>query len=231
MPNRLRSALALSSLLVLFSVVLPGGPAHAIPALQLYIDGATYDVGTETWTTTDHEFDLWVIGDGSDLPITDVTLTAAVESSETGSIMLTPTTTMVVSDPSTPSAPTGGSLSADGAVPLFGDGSSVPTHDIFGPGTSFYEWQLGTFDTADSPCGDFSIAFPTTLNKTCQINVYHVAVSGYDLVHFDAFGMLGNDPTKAPFSHDAALVPEPGAALLFGVGALLVSARTRRRSC
>lgn len=229
MLPRVARPVALPPVLALACALLSGGAAHALPALQLYIDGATYDVATQTWTTTDSDFDVWVIGDGSKLPITDVTLTVAVDSGETGSILLTPTTTSLVSDTSTPGVPVYDGQSADGAVPLFGDGSSVPTHDIFGAGTSFYQWQLGDLAGADSPCGDFSVAFPTTLNKTCQINVYHVQVSGYSSVHFDAFGMDGTKGTKAPFSHDAALVPEPGAALLFGVGALLVSARTRRR--
>lgn len=209
--------------------LLLAGAVHALPALQLYIDGATYDSSTQSWTTSASSFDIWVIGDGSKLPVNGVTLTAAVDTNEIGSIMLTPTTTTVVSDPSTPSAPLSNGLSADGAVPQFPNGTSVPTHSAFGAGISFYEWELGDLDTADSPCGDFSITFPTTLNKTCQINVYSVSVTGYSYVHFDAFGQdASGKGVKAPFSHDASLVPEPSAALLFGLGALLVSARTRR---
>ena len=210
--------------------VLFAASASAIPGMQLYIDGATYDSTTETWTTTESEFDIWVIGASHKLPITDITLTAAYETGEAGTISLTPTTTSVVTDPSTPIAPVQTAGGGDGAIPTFGDGSSVPPHGTFGPGMSFLEWELGDMTVADSPCGDFIGMFPTTLNKTCQINVYSVEVTGFTVVHFDAFGMIGNKPIKAPFSHDADLVvPEPSAALLFGIGALVVSNRVRRR--
>ena len=104
----------------------------------------------------------------------------------------------------------------------------LPSHGIFGPGTSFLEWALGDMTLDDSPCGDFIDSFPTTLDKDCTISVYTVTVSGYTSVHFDAYGEVGGKPTKAPFSHDAAFVPEPSAALLFGLGALVVSGRLRR---
>lgn len=222
-------ALARTTLGLIGAVLLGTAPASAIPSLQLYIEGSSYDATTQTWTTSASDFDIWVIADGSKLPITDVILTAAVDSAEMGSILLTPTTTSLVSDPSSPGAPTGGGLSADGAIPQFGNGSDVPSHGAFGTGTSFYEWGLGDMGSADSPCGDFIDSFPTTLNKTCQINVYHVQISGYTNVHFDAFGLDGTKGVKAPFSHDAALTPEPGAALLFGLGTLLVAGRLRRR--
>ena len=34
----------------------------AIPLLQLYIDGGSYDAATETWVISQSSFDLWVIG-------------------------------------------------------------------------------------------------------------------------------------------------------------------------
>ncbi len=38
-------------------------PAHAVPALQLYIDGATYDSGEETWVLSSSDtVTLWLIG-------------------------------------------------------------------------------------------------------------------------------------------------------------------------
>jgi len=47
---------------VLFSVI-GVGSALAIPNLQLYIDGVTFDTTTETWVSTASTFDLWVVGD------------------------------------------------------------------------------------------------------------------------------------------------------------------------
>lgn len=72
----------------LFVVLTTGfaGSATAMPVLQLYIDGADYDTVTKTWITTDSTFDLWVIGDrGSYGQISDVMLSAAVNTDETGS--------------------------------------------------------------------------------------------------------------------------------------------------
>ena len=62
------------------------GSAMAIPALQLYIEGATYDDNTETWVLSgEDDFKLWVIGDvGSYGTISDVKLAGAVATSELG---------------------------------------------------------------------------------------------------------------------------------------------------
>jgi hypothetical protein len=207
--------------------------AQAIPDLQLYIDGASYDSVDETWVTNENTFDLWVIAEPD---VGDVLLSAAVSTEEAnvgGSITLTPTTTTLVTDSSMPTSPTFNGVSADGAVPQLANGSDLPTHGIYGmAGTSFLEWDLGDMDLQDSPCGDFIDAFPTTLNKDCTIHVYSVTVTGFTEAHFDVYGEIegGRGAIFAPFSHDAAaLVPEPSAALLFGVGALIVGIHTRRR--
>jgi hypothetical protein len=130
--------------LALFSIM--PHVASAIPVLQLYIEGSTYDSGTETWVLTNSgDFTLWVLGDVEKFgTIYDVKLTAAVSTSEVlagGSISLTPTTATGITDPSTPSAPVainGLSPSADGAVPVMGMGYTYPW--IYGmTGTSFYE--------------------------------------------------------------------------------------------
>lgn len=209
--------------------------ATAIPVLQIYIDGATYDSASETWVTTGSSFDLWVIGDvGSYGTISDVKLSAAVATSETGTVTLTPGTTSVITDPSTPIAPTANGLSADGAIPQLSDGTGLPTHGIYGAGTSFYEWSLGDLALTDSPVGDYINAFPSSFPSTGQVNVYTVDVTGYTLVHFDAYDSIltGNGTMIhakfAPFSHDGELVPEPSGLLLFSVGLLVVGYATRR---
>ena len=69
--------------------------AAAIPSLQLYIEGSSYDSTTETWTTTESDFKIWVITSGDKLSLTDITLTAGVDSSEMGSVSLTSSTTSV----------------------------------------------------------------------------------------------------------------------------------------
>jgi hypothetical protein len=210
----------------------------ALPTLQLYIEGATYDPTTETWVIGKSEFVLWVIGDVQKFgTIYDVKLAAAVRSNESGTITLTPTTTSLVEDPSSPPdpTPTENFPSPDGAVPIMHGGRPLPSHGIYGPGVKFYEWSLGNFTLTDSPIGDFTNGFPTEFPKYGQINAYIVTISGFSWVHFDAYGYIvkpnpGEKPVFAPFSHDATYTPEPAAfvLLLFG-GALLLRRKTGRK--
>ena len=82
---------------------------------------------------------------------------------------------------------------------------------------------------------DFYVFFNADVG---QINVYRVEITGYDMVHFDAFDhMVSGDHiryVKAPFSHDASgggtpPIPEPGTLALLG-GGLAGLAMRRRRS-
>lgn len=214
--------------------------ASAIPTLQLYIDGASYDPIDETWVSTSRSFDLWVLGLS---PVGGVEVSFAFTTGETGSITLTPTTAGdfdgVPGDDDT-STPGGGvqskteaNASADGAIPVRGDGSLLPAHGIYGPGVSFLEFGLGHFTLTDSPIGDYQ-GTPTSFPRRGQINVYSVTVTGFASgVHVDAYGYTvsgGNDGTvkavSAPFSHDAG-VPEPSALLLLGCALALAAARRR----
>lgn len=220
-------------------------PAFAIPELQLYIEGSTYDSSTETWVIDSATpFTLWVIANVQQKgPIYGVKLSAAFQTAESGgSVTLTPTTATLVTDPSTPSSPTptGNFPSADGAVPVKGDGSHVAEHDIFKPGISFFEWDIGDFTSRDSPVGDFIDTYPSEFPVTGQINAYTVTVSGISQLHFDSYNhtvqvtrrSTRTDYWFAPFSHDANATvpnpceggdcstgtPEPGVILILGAG-------------
>lgn len=205
----------------------------AIPLLQLYIEGATYDTDTQTWVTNSSNFKLWVIanvngpGGTGGLGIDDVRLSAAFLTSESGSISLTAATTLLKPDPSPPVAPTiMAGLGADGTRPQMSDLSLLPSHGIYGSGTSFKQYSLGDMLAMDSPIADFngSSGFPAPgdfFANAGQINVYDVTVTGYSQVHFDAFNhVVGTTDAKfAPFSHDAGgQVPEPGTLLMLGAG-------------
>jgi hypothetical protein len=221
------------------------GPAGAIPALQLYIDGASWDTVTETWQVTAPTFDLWVIGDvGHYGTIFDVKLAVAYNTGDTGALTLTGKRTTRIQDLSTPGNPAYQSF-ADGIAPVTGDGSSLPGHGVYGVGHSFRKYFLGDFTSTDSKIGDFNgdLPFPTAFPDLGQINVYEVAVTGFTGgLHFDTYnhvaGRNGSEKyVTAPFSHDAGAstpedVPEPGALVLFGtvmIGAFGVGLRRRRR--
>ncbi|MCS7264736.1 MAG: choice-of-anchor N protein [Armatimonadetes bacterium] len=223
-------------LVSLLTVIVEMNKAFAIPALQIYIEGAIYNPNDETWLITKPEFTLWVIGNVQQFgTIYDVKLAAAVKSNELGTITLTPTTTSLVPDPSLPPTPiyTENFPSPDGAIPIMHGGRPLPPHGIYGPGVKFYEWSLGNFTLTDSPIGDFIGHFPTEFPKWGQINAYIVTVSGFSWVHFDAYGYIvkrnpGNRPVFAPFSHDAEYTPEPSFLILvLAGGAILLQMRKR----
>jgi PEP-CTERM motif-containing protein len=233
--KRLVSFSALAGLMML------AGTAHAIPPLQLYIDGATYDTVNQTWVVTSNSFDLWVLGNTSGFgAIYGVNLVASGYGS--GSVSITPTTTsssLAGSDPSTPVTPTDYGLMTSSEALTFFAGTAitqgVTTHDEFANATDHHFWGIGDFTLEDSKIGDYQYGTPSSFPENGQINVYHVDISGYSAVHFDAFDhVVAGDKIqyyKAPFSHDATnAVPEPGTLALLGMGIAGVAARMRRKS-
>ncbi|MHB1033364.1 MAG: choice-of-anchor N protein [Pirellulales bacterium] len=200
----------------------------AIPILQLYVEGGTYDSTTETWTisTDGGPFKLWTIGNiaapcGKG-PIYDVKLAAAYSSAaEAPTITLTPSTVTYehglyfggFSDPSVPDSDTTTSgiqapsltrTVTNGSLPVLGDGSFLAAHDIYGTGTSWQEFSLGDFTLTDSPIADFITTFPSApATPQGQINVYEVAITSPTpiSVHFDLYNhVAGNGHAKYKFA-------------------------------
>ena len=231
------------------AVFMGASAAHGVPALQLYLEGATYDTDTETWvlvppdSSGDYSFRLWAMGNvsgpGGHGPLDDVRLSAAYAASDlTPTIVLTPSTTGGYGGGYDPDAPTGTGTwiqtVTDGSLPVLGDGSSLPNHGIFGPGTYWQEFALGDFTGAeDASVADVIGTFPENpTDRGGQINVYDVSVSnaGGLTLHFDLYNtLIANNHAKfAPFSHDAEVVPIPGAALLAMTGLGLAGIVRRR---
>jgi len=211
---------------------LAGGSAHAVPVLQLYLEGATYDATTETWVLgqgspgdTAH---LWVLGDvgfreptkedpGGLVPILDVHLAVLYDHTSGITVTLSPdillggTTRFGFQDNSTALLSFGG---VQTGVPVMNDGGSLPKHDMYSATSQWDLFNLGDFNQLDSQMADFttSAGFPGTFqgNNMGQISVYDVNVTGGAedfAVHFDAYNHLASFTQSrfAPFSHDAEI--------------------------
>jgi len=220
--NRL-VGLVLSCAVVALMACLVATPAGAVPDLQIYIEGATYDAASETWVTESPSFDLQVIG-ANDV-ISDVKLCAALIPADTdpstGSITFTPI-----------GFTAGAQIPFTFGTPLMGDGSALPSHGIYPA-----EYTV-------LPIGDFTPSYTVEDmvgggSALGEIKTIHVDVTGFDKVHFDAYNHVGTGDharyIKAPFSHDGegggngGNTPEPGTLALLTLGLTGTLAALRRR--
>jgi len=186
----LRQLRGAGALLLAFGFALLPAAAQAVPILQLYVEGSTYDTDHESWVFEPNSGDpirIWVIGNvdgnGGKGTIYDVKLAIAYEDPGTPvTISLASTTTGGYggfTDPSTADSATYVQTVTDGSAPLLGDGSSLPSHGVYQTGWTWQEFALGDFDLTDSPIADFITDFPTNLDPEAgQISVYELSVIG-----------------------------------------------------
>ncbi|MEX2455175.1 MAG: choice-of-anchor N protein [Rhodospirillaceae bacterium] len=205
------------------------GPAHAVPALQVYIEGATYDDDDETWVITspaNAPLRFWAVGNvegpGGHGELHDVRAAFAYSSGAGEvAINIVPSTTGGYGgfvDPSVPGVPSYLGTHTDGSSPVLASGKSLAPHGIYGGNTVWQEWGLGNFGLTDSPIADFIDAFPNApIGTSGQINAYEIFFAGLEdgeSVHIDLYGYnLGSNnrirAVFAPFSHDGSYTQSP----------------------
>jgi hypothetical protein len=227
--------------------------AMAIPQLQIYIEGATYDTETEKWVVDASSGDtitLWVIGNvsgpGGQGGISDVHLVAAYQ--EDGGSAPTIDPTQIGGGSGSYDGFTDDAISGDIQDTQTGSGLPPPDdlapHGVYGEGTSWTDWSLGDFTDSDDSIADFNgqSPLPTPLEEGGQINAYDITLTGDGLVYFDVYGTIpaGDNPGRgrgpgertvfAPYSHVARTnVPEPATALLLGAGLIGIVALGRKK--
>jgi hypothetical protein len=205
-------------LLLMSMALLIVGSANAVPDLQLFIAGGTYDQSTDTWVTNSSTFDLYVIGANVAMSNVLVSMALNIPASE---------------DPNGSVA-----IGVDGTPYdswTYGTPNLLPPHDIFPAWyTEFNSGNyglIGGVGTTVAPelYNPSTMGYLSNSNTLGEFKKFTISISGTDYAHFDGFFYFKDrkDHTKiqfAPFSKDAesqhSTVPEPTSMALFGLGML-----------
>jgi hypothetical protein len=226
--------------LTIFSIVVLTASAFAVPDIQIFIDGATYDWGDQTWVaTTTGAVDVYVIS-ANDAKA-DIIVCLALGDTD---------------DPSAMTVDFGGTVVNPGdwvygnpaLPPVWDPGGDLAPHSIYP--TNFAEIHTGPYglgqmvgdvqpDTLNggvywdpTPTPEFPGA---PANRPGDWRMFTMDISGPvgSSVHIDAYTLNpdGSIDRFAPFSHDGTttLVPEPGTIVLMGSGLIGLGLRAYRK--
>ncbi|UCC79735.1 MAG: choice-of-anchor N protein [Candidatus Zixiibacteriota bacterium] len=211
----------------------------AVPDIQLFIDGATYDWDTQTWVaTTTGSVDLYVIS-ANDAKA-DIIVSVALGHDDDPSLMTVDFGGTVIN----PGDWVYGSGPISNAPSQWNGSEDLPKHSVFP--TWYSEVHTGAYGLGMNvgdvqPGPDFwDPSIPSgPANALGEYKIFTVDLSGPvgSSVHFDAYTLNpdGTIDKFAPFSHDATttIVPEPGTFALMGSGLLALGFgiyRKRKRS-
>jgi hypothetical protein len=250
--------LKITSLVILGVVLLFGQAAFANPTFQVYSPDATagdWGPDEDTWLVTDSTFDLVVVGSYGPhtSSLEQVTLLVSVPEGQTGSISVTGAdgATLLTTKTSVPGTTyynpnanadediltnVGGIDGYDTKNFLPNSGVNFNNHyPLKNEVSDFVIYGLGTFDnvgpTSNYNADNGGMISIDNNKKGGEEKTYSVSVSGFDWVHFDAYGYHVDDDgitsfkntwEISPGSHDTTFIPAPGAVLLSSIGAMLV---------
>ena len=197
--------------------------AFAVPNLQLFVAGGSYDEVSESWVTTDGTFQIYVIGANEALSNVRVSMALGYAESfdpnGTVSVDVNGTTydQWLYGHAPLESAPgfdPGDDLSPHGVYPAW--------YTEFGAGDFGLVGGVGDVQPQPDYWDPSVDGYLSGSNRLGQYKVFDIAVTGTAFIHFDAYTLNpdGSIQYFAPFSHDASMVPEPGSMILLGMGFL-----------
>jgi len=224
-------------------MVILAAAAYAVPDIQLFIDGATYDWDTQSWVSTSAgSVDLYVVS-ANDTKSDVIVCLALGEGGDPRDMnvdfagtAIDPGEWLYGNPPLPPEWNHSGDLARHSIYPAYfaevhtgsyGIGMNVGDVQPVSPGGEYW-------DPTSTP------EFPgAPANAMGEWKMFTVDITGPvgSAIHFDAYTLNpdGTIDAFAPFSHDATttIVPEPGTIVLLGSGLLglgLAAYRKRKRS-